>query len=150
MNGRRRQRPRRPLPRREPRAANAPLPRKRRRPGLPSPAIVLALIALVFSTTGLADAARHAVESAVGGHAVSSKPKANALLLLGKNRKFPAAAIPTVDNAKRVDGEDGRTARRNVPARDRRSRDLVPGLRAVPADEGRGRQEQLRVGLEGM
>jgi hypothetical protein len=81
------------------------LPRKRRRPGLPSPAIVLALIALVFSTTGLADAARHAVESAVGGHAVSSKPKANSLLLLGRNRKFPAAAIPTVNNAKRIDGE---------------------------------------------
>ncbi len=59
----------------------------------------------MFSTTGLADAARHAVASAIGGHPVSSKPRAGGLLLLGKNRKFPAAAIPTVANAKRVGGE---------------------------------------------
>ena len=72
---------------------------------LPSPALVIALVALVFSTTGLADAARHAVVSAIGGHPVSAKPNAGGLLLLGKNRKFPASAIPTVNNASRVGGK---------------------------------------------
>jgi len=71
----------------------------------PSPALVIALIALVFSTTGLADAARRAVVSAVAGHTISSRPHANGILLLGKNRKFPAAAIPTVQNATRVAGK---------------------------------------------
>jgi hypothetical protein len=63
------------------------------------------LVALVFSTTGLADAARHAVTSAIAGHPVSAKPHAGGLLLLGKNRKFPAAAIPTVGNANRIGGK---------------------------------------------
>jgi hypothetical protein len=72
---------------------------------LPSPAMIIALIALVFSTTGLADAARHAVTSAIDGHAVSSRPHANGILVLGKNGKFPASAIPTVKNASRVDGK---------------------------------------------
>jgi hypothetical protein len=71
----------------------------------PSPALVIALIALVFSTTGLADAARHAVVSAFAGHPVSAKPVAGGVLLLGRNRKFPAAAIPTVHNATRIDGK---------------------------------------------
>jgi len=71
----------------------------------PSPALVIALVALVFSTTGLADAARRAVVSAVAGHTISAKPRANAILLLGKNRKFPAAAIPTVNNATRIAGK---------------------------------------------
>jgi hypothetical protein len=70
-----------------------------------SPALVISLIALVFSTTGLADAARRAVTSALAGHPVSTKPHAGGLLLLGKNRKFPAAAIPTVTNAKRLGGK---------------------------------------------
>jgi hypothetical protein len=70
-----------------------------------SPALVISLVALVFSTTGLADAARHAVISAVAGHPISAKPHAGGLLLLGKNRKFPAAAIPTVKNASRVGGK---------------------------------------------
>jgi hypothetical protein len=70
-----------------------------------SPALVISLIALVFSTTGLADAARRAVTSALAGHPVSSKPHAGGLLLLGKNRKFPASAIPTVTNAKRLGGK---------------------------------------------
>jgi hypothetical protein len=77
--------------------------RSRRR--APSPAMIVALIALVFSTTGLADAARHAVVSAFEGHPVSSKPYAGGVLLLGKDRKFPASAIPTVRNASRIDGE---------------------------------------------
>jgi hypothetical protein len=67
--------------------------------------LVIALIALVFSTTGLADAARRAVVTAIAGHPVSSTPRAGGVLLLGKNRKFPVAAIPTVKNATRVGGE---------------------------------------------
>jgi hypothetical protein len=72
---------------------------------LPSPAMVVALIALVFSTTGLADAARHAVVNAIDGHPISSTPHAGGVLLLGRNRKFPASAIPTVKDASRVDGK---------------------------------------------
>jgi hypothetical protein len=66
---------------------------------------VIALVALVFSTTGLADGARRAIVSAVAGHAVTTLPHAGALLVLGHNGKFPAAAIPTVHNARRVDGK---------------------------------------------
>jgi hypothetical protein len=73
---------------------------------LPSPAMVVALIALVLSMTGAADAARRAVISAIAGHPVSTTPHAGGVLLLGKNRKFPASAIPTVRNASRVDGKD--------------------------------------------
>jgi hypothetical protein len=72
---------------------------------LPSPALVISLIALVFSTTGLADAARHAVVAAFAGHVVSTQPHAGGVLLLGKNRKFPASAIPTVKNASHVGGK---------------------------------------------
>jgi hypothetical protein len=71
----------------------------------PSPAMIVALIALVFSTTGLADAARHAVVSAIGGHPISTTPHAGGVLLLGKDRKFPASAIPTVKDASRVGGK---------------------------------------------
>jgi hypothetical protein len=72
---------------------------------MPSPAMIVALIALIFSTTGLADAARRAVVSAIAGHPVSTQPRAGGILVLGKNRKFPASAIPTVKDAARVDGE---------------------------------------------
>lgn len=71
----------------------------------PSPAMIIAVVALVFSTTGLADAARRAVVSAIEGHPISTTPHAGGLLLLGKNRKFPASAIPTVRNASRVGGK---------------------------------------------
>jgi hypothetical protein len=67
--------------------------------------MVVALIALVLSSTGLADAARHAVITALSGHPISSKPHAGGLLLLGENRKFPASAIPTVKNASKIDGK---------------------------------------------
>ncbi len=79
--------------------------RARRPRRLPSPAMIVALVALVFSTTGLADAARRAVISAVDGHPISATPHAGGLLLLGKNSKFPASAIPTVKDASRVDGK---------------------------------------------
>jgi hypothetical protein len=71
----------------------------------PSPAMVVAVLALVFSTTGMADAARRAVISAVDGHTLSATPHAGGILLLGKNRKFPASAIPTVKDASKVDGK---------------------------------------------
>ncbi len=75
---------------------------------LPSPAMAVALLALVLSTTGIADAARHAVVAMIAGHPVSSRPHAGALLTLGRDGKFPASAIPTVataDNAKKLDGK---------------------------------------------
>jgi hypothetical protein len=78
---------------------------RRPRLGTPSPALVIALIALVFSTTGLADAARHAVVGAIAGHPVSTVPRSGGILLLGRNRKFPASAIPTVGNANKVGGK---------------------------------------------
>jgi len=67
--------------------------------------MLVALVALVFSTTGLADAARRAVVSAVDGHPISTTPHAGGVLLLGKNRKFPASAIPTVKDASKVGGK---------------------------------------------
>jgi hypothetical protein len=76
-----------------------------RRGRLPSPAMLVALVALLFSTTGLADAARHAVVSAFAGHPISAKPHADGILLLGRNRKFPESAIPTVANAKKLGGK---------------------------------------------
>jgi hypothetical protein len=67
--------------------------------------MLVALVALVFSMTGLADAARRAVISAIDGHPVSTQPHAGGLLVLGRNGKFPASAIPTVKNASRVGGK---------------------------------------------
>lgn len=59
-------------------------------------ALVLSVVALVGSTTGLANAAKQALVP-------SAKPKANGLLLLNKKKQFPAAAIPTVKRAKSAD-----------------------------------------------
>jgi hypothetical protein len=67
--------------------------------------MIVALIALVLSTTGAADAARRAVISAIDGHVISTAPHAGGVLVLGKNGKFPASAIPTVKNATHVDGK---------------------------------------------
>jgi hypothetical protein len=72
---------------------------------MPSPAMIVALIALMLSTTGLADAAKRAVLDTIAGHPISTKPRAGGVLLLGKNKKFPAAAIPTVKEASRVGGK---------------------------------------------
>lgn len=71
----------------------------------PSPATAIALVALIFSTTGLADAARQAVVAAIAGHPVTTKPRPGAILALGRNGKFPAKAIPTVADATRVGGK---------------------------------------------
>jgi hypothetical protein len=86
-----------------PKVATGTRPNRRLR--LPSPTLIIALIALILSTTGLADAARRAITASIDGHQLTTKPKAGAVLLLGKNHKFPAAAIPTVANAKRVGGK---------------------------------------------
>jgi hypothetical protein len=71
-------------------------------------ALLISILALVLATTGLAEAARHAVGHAISnvlaGHRVSAKPLPGGILVLGKNRKFPAAAIPTVANASAVGG----------------------------------------------
>jgi hypothetical protein len=72
--------------------------------------LVISLIALVFSTTGLADAARQAIVATIAGHTVSSKPHAGGLLLLGRNGKFPASAIPTVKAARSAHSVGGLTA----------------------------------------
>jgi hypothetical protein len=71
-----------------------------------TPSLVISIMALILSTTGIADAARHAIAQAIDGHPLSTKPHAGGLLLLGRNRQFPAAAIPTVNNANKLDGMD--------------------------------------------
>jgi hypothetical protein len=76
--------------------------------------MVVALVALIFSTTGLADAARHAAVAMIAGHPVSSRPHPGALLTLGRNGKFPAAAIPTVASAENAKRFDGKTAEQIV------------------------------------
>lgn len=73
-------------------------------------ALAISVLALVMATTGFASAATkavsHEVSNLVDGHAVSTKPHKNGLLVLGKDGKFPANAIPTnidVDSAKTAD-----------------------------------------------
>lgn len=71
---------------------------------LPAVSLVISMIALILSASGLADAARKAVVDAIAGHRISTHPYPNGLLVLGKNRKFPASAIPTVRNSNEVGG----------------------------------------------
>ena len=68
---------------------------------LPSPALCVALAALVVAATPVADAAGIVKRSlfaqnaaAVGGVKVSKTPKAGRILPLGKNGKFPASVVP--------------------------------------------------------
>jgi hypothetical protein len=92
-------------------------------------ALVVALLALVLSVTGLAEAGRNALvqklkpgdpvrldgRGKVPANAlpfkVSRKPAPGAVLRLGKNRRFPARAIPRVPRAKRADRLGRRPAR---------------------------------------
>jgi hypothetical protein len=72
-------------------------------------ALAISIVALIGSSTGLAEAARHAIKhmlapTQVDGHRLSTKPYPGGVLLLGKNRKFTAAAIPTVKNSEEVGG----------------------------------------------
>jgi len=72
------------------------------RPSRPSPATVIALLALVVATAPQADAATRAVKRAlvadnakkVGGVKVSKKPKPRTLLPLDANGRFPASVVP--------------------------------------------------------
>jgi hypothetical protein len=59
----------------------------------------VAVVSIALSGTGIAAAARHAATDLFDGHPVSTKPKPNGILVLGKNRKLPASAIPTVSKA---------------------------------------------------
>jgi hypothetical protein len=68
-------------------------------------ALVLSIIGLVVASSGVADAARHAIVRAIDGHAISTKPHAGGLLLLGRDRKFAASAIPTVKNSLELAGK---------------------------------------------
>lgn len=67
-------------------------------------ALAISLLALILSMSGLADAARHALVAAIDGHRIVTKPHAGGLLVLGRDGKFPASAIPTVKEAERVGG----------------------------------------------
>ncbi len=90
------------LPGQDPRGET--LMRRRISDRLPAVSLVMSMLALILSASGLADAARKAVIDAIDGHRISAHPVANGLLVLGKNKKFPASAIPTVNNASRVGG----------------------------------------------
>jgi hypothetical protein len=68
-------------------------------------ALAISFLALLVASSGVADAARHALASAIDGHPISAKPHAGGLLLLGRNERFPAVAIPTVKNALEIAGK---------------------------------------------
>jgi len=67
-------------------------------------ALALSTLAFASASTGLASAARHAIASVIAGHPVSAKPKSGGILLLGRDKRFPASAIPTVRNASHLAG----------------------------------------------
>jgi hypothetical protein len=68
-----------------------------RRPSLPlllgALAVLVAAAAVLFATGGTGDAAR-------GSVAATTKPQPRRVLRLGADKRFPVAAIPTVDAAK--------------------------------------------------
>jgi hypothetical protein len=68
-------------------------------------ALVISILGLVVASSGVADAARHAIASAIDGHRISTRPYAGGVLLLGRNREFTAKAIPTVRNSLRLAGK---------------------------------------------
>lgn len=81
-------------------------------------ALALAILAVVLSTSGVAGAAKARIVDVV------SKPKANAVLRLGKNRKFPASAIPKVAAARNADRLGTRSAEELVASCNPESVDL--------------------------
>jgi hypothetical protein len=68
-------------------------------------ALVVALLALALSTTGVADAIRRGLPGA------STKPRAYGILRLDKKKKFPRSAIPKVRSARRADRIGSKRAR---------------------------------------
>jgi hypothetical protein len=96
-------------------------------------ALAVALLALVLSFTGWAEAARKAVVAQLSPGAtvhldsrgkipkaalpfkLATKPKRGAVLRLGKNKRFPAGAIPRVRDAARLAGRPASAYRSNCP-----------------------------------
>ena len=78
-------------------------------------ALALALLSLVLSTTGVADAAKDLIVS---------KPKPHAILRLDKKGRFPAKAIPKVASAKNADRLGGKSAKDLTMTCDPQSVDL--------------------------
>ena len=102
-----------------------------------------------FSTTGLADAARNAVISAIDGHPVSTKPHAGGLL---RARQEQANSPPPRSRPSRTRAASAARPPNELagtcPPRHGRPRHLVPGHRSLPADQGGRRQEQLHLGQQ--
>lgn len=69
-----------------------------------SAALIVAVLALVVATTGVATAAKKSSTSP------STKPKPLGLLLLNKKKKFPSSVIPKVRAARDADSVGGRSA----------------------------------------
>ena len=79
-----------------------------------NPPLAISILALILASTPLAQAARATVDHAIhhifaapkiDGHRLSTKPYAGGILLLGKNKKFPAKAIPAVPDADTLSGK---------------------------------------------
>jgi hypothetical protein len=97
-------------------------------------ALVVSTISLILSAGGVTYAAREVLAheskskshashvASVDGHRLSTKPYAKGLLLLGSNRRFPSAAIPTVKNSSKLAG--------------RTLADLTPGCAPTTVDLG--------------
>lgn len=99
-------------------------------------ALVISIISLIVASSGVADAARQAIAHAVSagrthhgnskahrsgaakvdGHRISAKPLPGGLLVLGSNRKFPLAAIPTVKDADELGGKKLEEVEPSCPA----------------------------------
>ena len=69
-------------------------------------AVVIALLSLVLSMTGVSDAVRQ-----VRCPGASTKPKPYGVLRLNKKKKFPPSAIPKVRAARRADRLGGKRLR---------------------------------------
>lgn len=67
-------------------------------------ALIVSVVALLASVSGVADAARSQMVRAF------AKPKANAVLKLDKRKRFPASVIPKVRSARQADTLEGQSA----------------------------------------
>ncbi len=79
------------------------MPSARREKVITYAALVIAVLSLAFSMTGVSDAVRRRVFPGA-----STKPRPYGILRLDKHRKFPARAIPKVARAKRADQLGGK------------------------------------------
>jgi hypothetical protein len=82
-------------------------------------ALVISIISLIVACSGVADAARQAIVSAVGGgrharhstaasvggHRISARPLPGGLLLLSRKGTFPLAAIPVAKESNKLAGK---------------------------------------------